>query len=360
MKFIDEFRDRELCEILLEKIHQEATGVMTVMEVCGGHTNAIHRFGIPSLLPATIHLLSGPGCPVCVTGRGYIDNAVLLSKTEGTTVCTYGDLMRVPGSAGTLEEARAGGGSVEIIHSPLQCLDMAISNPGGNFVFLGIGFETTAPACAVSILKAYDSGVTNFFVYSAHKLMPPAMAAVIHAGVGVDAYLCPGHVSTITGTAMYEPLVTEFGVGCVISGFEPADILQSLLMLIRQSNSDSKVVEIQYTRAVKPEGNIRAQRLMDEVFEPGDSWWRGLGLLPGSGLRIRERYRGHDASAVFSLSDNEPADPPGCMCGEVLKGLARPDMCVLFGSVCTPDDPVGACMVSAEGACQTWYNYAKQ
>jgi hydrogenase expression/formation protein HypD len=358
VKFIDDFRNRELCEIVLEQIHRESHRDITIMEVCGGHTMALHRFGIPALLPPAINLLSGPGCPVCVTGRGFIDHSIGLSMRDRTVVCTYGDLIRVPGSEITLEKAQADGANVRIVYSPLQCLEMAIADPETDHVFLGIGFETTAPASAVALQKANELGLKNFFLYSAHKMMPPAMAAIIHAGVKVDAYLCPGHVSTITGTKMYEPLVEQFGVGCVVSGFEPLDLLQSILMLVRQHEQNKPAVEIQYTRAVKPEGNLKAQKILDQVFEPCDAWWRGLGILTKSGLKPSQPYDRFDASEVFGLTTNEPADPPGCRCGEVLKGLLKPTQCKLFGTVCSPSNPIGACMVSAEGACQSFFRYA--
>jgi hydrogenase expression/formation protein HypD len=358
MKFIDDFRDRELCEIVLERIHREAVREITIMEVCGGHTMAFQRFGIPALLPDVITLLSGPGCPVCVTGRGFIDQAVKMSLMSDTIVCTYGDLIRVPGSESTLEKAQADGASIRIVYSPLQCIEMAMHDPETSHVFLGIGFETTAPASAVALKKATELGLKNFFLYSAHKVMPPAMAAIIHEGIKVDAYLCPGHVSTITGTKMYNPLVEQFGVGCVVSGFEPLDLLQSILMLVRQHQSQQAAVEIQYTRAVKPEGNIKAQQILNQVFEPCDAWWRGLGVLEKSGLKPSAPYKRFDASVVFDLNKNEPADPPGCRCGDVLKGLLKPMQCKLFGSGCSPSNPIGACMVSSEGACQSYFRYA--
>lgn len=358
MKLIDEFRNPELCKIVLEQIYRESKRSITIMEVCGGHTMALHRFGIPALLPSSVRLLSGPGCPVCVTGRGYIDHAIKLSMLEHTKVCTYGDLIRVPGSESTLEKAQADGANVRIVYSPRQCIEMAAQDPETNHIFLGIGFETTAPASAVAMQKANELGLKNFFLYSAHKIMPPAMAAIIHEGVKVDAYLCPGHVSTITGTKMYEPLVDQFGVGCVVSGFEPLDLVQAILMLVRQHQKQEPKVEIQYTRAVKPEGNVKAQQILNQVFEPCDAWWRGLGVLKESGLKPLTNYKGIDASVVYSLSANEPADPSGCRCGEVLKGLIKPMECKLFGIICTPANPIGACMVSAEGACQSFFRYA--
>jgi hydrogenase expression/formation protein HypD len=358
VKFIDDFRNRELCEIVLEQIHRESKRDITIMEVCGGHTTALHRFGIPALLPASVKLLSGPGCPVCVTGRGFIDQAIGLSMLGNTTVCTYGDLIRVPGSESTLEKAQAEGADVRIVYSPMQCVDMAAWNADLKFVFLGIGFETTSPASAIALRTAKELKLDNFFLFSAHKIMPPAMAAIIYAGVKVDAYLCPGHVSTIAGTRMYEPLVEQFGVGCVVSGFEPLDLLQAILMLVRQHQKQEPKVEIQYTRAVKPEGNLKAKQILNQAFEPCDAWWRGLGVLKESGLKPSPPFHRFDASEVFGLNTNEPADPPGCSCGDVLKGLIKPKECKLFGSVCSPSNPIGACMVSSEGACQSFFRYA--
>ncbi len=358
MKFIDEYRNRELCEVVLEQIHRESKHSITIMEVCGGHTMALHRFGIPSLLPPAVNLLSGPGCPVCVTGRGFIDHAIRLSMRDRTVVCTYGDLIRVPGSESTLEKAQAEGADVRIVYSPMQCIEMATQQPELTFIFLGIGFETTAPASAVALQTGRKLGLKNFFLYSAHKVMPPAMKAIIRSGVKVDAYLCPGHVSTIAGIKMYEPLAEQFGVGCVISGFEPLDLLQSILMLVRQFERSKPSVEIQYTRAVKPEGNPKAQSLLNQVFNPCDAWWRGLGILPRSGLKPSDIYRNYDAIEIFELSGDEPPDPSGCRCGDVLKGLIKPMECRLFSAICTPANPIGACMVSAEGACQSFFRYA--
>ncbi|MFO7723562.1 MAG: hydrogenase formation protein HypD [Bacteroidales bacterium] len=359
MKYIEEYRDPVLCETLLNQIHKEIREEIVIMEVCGGHTMALHRFGIPALLPKQIRLLSGPGCPVCVTGRGYIDKAIRLARSGNVTICTYGDLIRVPGSQGSLEKAAADGGDIKVVFSPLQCLEQAKQNPSREFVFLGIGFETTAPASAVAIAKASEASLKNFFLFSAHKLMPPAMAAIIHEGIRVDGYLCPGHVSTIAGTEMYQPLVRNFGVGCVIAGFEPVDLLQAVLMLVRQHQQGKQQVEIQYSRAVKPEGNPKARKLVSMVFKPGDAWWRGLGMLEESGLNIRDQFMAHDASVVYGLPEEETGDPKGCRCGDVLKGLIKPDECSLYHKVCNPGNPVGACMVSAEGACQTWYQYVR-
>jgi hydrogenase expression/formation protein HypD len=327
------------------------------MEVCGGHTRAIRKFGIPSLLPETISLLSGPGCPVCVTGRAFIDQAISLSSQEDTEVCTFGDLIRVNGNHGSLEKARAEGKQIRIVLSSLDAVEHAKRNPEKKIVFLGIGFETTAPGTAAAILKASRDGIGNFSVLSAHKLMPPAMEGIISEGIPIDGYICPGHVSTITGTRMYQPIVENFKIGCVISGFEPLDLMHSILMLIRQVLNDKPKVEIQYARAVKPMGNPEAQRMMYEVFETADEWWRGLGFLKNSGLKPKHKYYEFDARKVFDIPTFKETDPKGCICGEILKGLKTPHQCKLFARTCTPVNPVGACMVSTEGACQTWFNY---
>lgn len=360
MNWLEGYRSRELCEALTSEIHHLADQPLRFMEVCGGHTMAIRKFGIPSLLPDNISLLSGPGCPVCVTGRGFIDQAIYLSGLQGTVVCTFGDLIRVRGSRTSLEKARAEGKKVRMVFSSLDAVELAKRNPEKKIVFLGIGFETTAPGTAAAILRASREGLKNFSVLSAHKLMPPAMEGIISAGIPIDGYICPGHVSVITGTRMYNPIVEQFGIGCVISGFEPLDLLQSILMLIRQVVKRKPKVEIQYSRAVKPEGNPEAQKIMREVFEPADEWWRGLGVLKVSGLKPKPAYRAFDTREVFDLPDFKNTEPKGCICGEILKGLKNPQQCKLFANTCTPANPVGACMVSAEGACQTWYTYEEK
>ncbi|MBW6496858.1 MAG: hydrogenase formation protein HypD [Bacteroidales bacterium] len=357
MNWLEGYRSRELCEALMSEIRQLAAQPLRFMEVCGGHTMAIRKFGIPSLLPETISLLSGPGCPVCVTGRAFIDQAIYLSGLEETVVCTFGDLIRVRGTDASLEKARAEGKQIRIVFSSLDAVELAKKNPEKKIVFLGVGFETTAPGTAAAILKANREGVKNFSVLSAHKLMPPAMEGIISEGIPIDGYICPGHVSTITGTKMYHPIVENFGIGCVVSGFEPLDLLQSILMLVKQVVKRKPKVEIQYSRAVKPEGNPEAQKIMREVFEPADEWWRGLGVLSYSGLKPNRKYREFDTREVFELPDFREIEPNGCLCGEILKGLKTPHQCVLFGKACTPSNPVGACMVSSEGACQTWYTY---
>lgn len=357
MKYVDEYRDRRLVDKLVRRIASTAQRGYVFMEVCGGHTMAIHRFGIPSLLPGNIRLKSGPGCPVCVTGKSYIDRAIAYARMTDNIICTYGDLLRVPGSHSSLNEQRSEGMDIRIVYSLLEALEVARQHPHKRVVFLGIGFETTAPASAVGIMQARREGLDNFFVYSSHKTMPPAMEAIVEEGVPIDGYLCPGHVSTITGSGIYSHIPRNYGLGCVVSGFEPSDILQSILMLVEQMEEQRPGVEIQYRRAVRPQGNEKARQYMEEVFKPRDDWWRGLGILPQSGLGIRDAYAAFDAEKQMPVEVETRDDDRGCICGDILKGLREPHDCKLFGGVCTPFQPVGACMVSSEGACQASYKY---
>ncbi len=357
MKYIDEYRDREIVLQLAEEMGKSSTKKLTFMEVCGGHTMALYKFGLPALLPEHITLLSGPGCPVCVTDKKYIDKAVAYCKLQEVIITTFGDLIRVPGSSSTLAQERAKGADVRTVYSSLEALEIAVEHPDKKIIFLGIGFETTAPTSAAALQEAEKRHSKNFYLFSAHKVMPPAMSALIDEGIRINGYLCPGHVSTITGTSIYEPLVEKYGVSCVISGFEPVDMMQSLSMLVKQQEVQKPVVEIQYKRAVKPEGNLKAQQLMNEVFQPRDDWWRGLGVLPESGLGIQEKYRQHDAERMIAVEVEETKEIPGCICGEILKGIKIPPDCKLFASACTPSEPVGACMVSSEGACAAYYRY---
>ncbi len=357
MKHIDEYRDKGLVRLFAEEIKKISTQPIKIMEVCGGHTMSIQKYGIPYLLPETVELISGPGCPVCVTGRNYIDQAVAYSRLPDVIITTYGDLMRVPGSSSSLEQEKAMGADIRMVYSVLDAMMIAKHNRRKKIVFLGIGFETTAPGSAAAILKAAMAGLRNFYVYSAHKVMPPAMETLIDEGVKINGYLGPGHVSTITGEKIYYGIPEKFGLGVVISGFEPVDIMQSVLMLVQQIESGQPKVEIQYTRAVKPEGNIKAQQMLEEVFEPRDDWWRGLGVLKNSGLQIRPAYANHDAEKMIEVEVEETREPKGCICGEILKGLKKPKDCKLFGTVCTPSDPVGACMVSHEGSCAAYFMY---
>ena len=359
MKYIDEYRDKKLVSALVDEIRLTSRSPFRIMEVCGGHTVAIRKFGIPALLPPTIRLLSGPGCPVCVTETAYIDQAILIARQPGTLIATYGDLMRVPGSSSSLEKEKANGAEIRMVYSPLDALEIARQHPAEEVVFLGIGFETTSPASAVAILRAKKEKLKNFHFLSAHKVMPPAMEILIDLTVQIDGYICPGHVSTITGSGIYAPIVEKYGLGCVITGFEPADLLQGILMLVRQFESKDPKVEIQYKRAVRPEGNKKALHYLDAVFELKDDRWRGLGLVPGSGFRLKEEYGEFEAESFFDLNVTETRDGKACLCGEILKGLRLPPECTLFGGTCTPENPVGACMVSPEGACQAYFNYGE-
>jgi hydrogenase expression/formation protein HypD len=357
MKYIDEYRDKDLVLKLVNQIKKISKKNVSFMEVCGGHTMAIQKFGIPSLLPPTIELLSGPGCPVCVSSRGYIDKAIAYSRLDDVIIATFGDLIRVPGSTSSLDNEKANGANVKIVYSILDALKIAKENPSKKIVFLGIGFETTAPGSALGVLKAYEQNISNFYLFSSHKIMPPAMAALIDEGVKIDGYIAPGHVSAITGTAIYKDVPEKFGLACVIAGFEPTDLLHSIYMLVKQVEENNPKVEIQYTRVVKPEGNKIAQKSMNEVFELGPDWWRGLGILENSGLKIREKYRAHDVEANIHVDVEPTREDKGCICGEILKGLKKPKDCKLFAKACTPSDPVGACMVSHEGSCAAFYRY---
>jgi hydrogenase expression/formation protein HypD len=357
LKYIDEFRDKVLVQEISRKIKQISRKKITIMEVCGGHTMAIHKFGIPSLLPQNIELLSGPGCPVCVTDIRFIDRAVALSRLDDTIIATYGDLIRVPGSSSSLDKEKAEGADIRVVYSTLEALDIAEQNKKKKIIFPGIGFETTTPSSAIAILEASKKNINNFFLYSSHKIMPPAMAALIDEGVKIDGYIGPGHVTTVAGAKMYDNLSDKYKLSIVISGFEPVDILQSIYLLVRQLENNQPKVEIQYKRAVDYQGNLIAQNMINEVFEPRDDWWRGIGILRKSGLGLRKKYESFDAEINIDVKVEEPKEPKGCICGEILKGLKKPTDCSLFRSVCTPSYPIGTCMVSNEGTCQAYYNF---
>ncbi len=358
MKYIDEFRNKDLVKKLVQKIEDIADRNVSLMEVCGGHTWAIQKFGIPSLLPDQVNLMSGPGCPVCVTSKRFIDQAVAYSRSDDVIITTFGDLIRVPGSSSSLEKEISKGNDVRIVYSVLDALDIARNNPDKKIVFLGIGFETTVPGTAQGIKNAAAENIKNFFVLSSHKIMPPAMGALIDEGVRIDGYIAPGHVSTITGSGIYQNIPEKYGVGCVISGFEPVDILQSVYMLLKQIKEKRFSVEIQYSRVVKPEGNTIALKTMEEVFTLRDDWWRGFGIIPKSGLGIAEKYKLFDAEKMIPVDVEETIEEKGCICGEILKGLKKPHDCKLFGKICTSTNPVGACMVSHEGACNAYFRFS--
>ena len=357
MKYIDEYRNKDIVKYFANQIKTISNQPIRLMEVCGGHTMSIQKFGLPHLLPENVELISGPGCPVCVTGREYVDRAIAYSRLEDVIITTYGDLIKVPGSSSSLEREKADGADIRIIYSILDAMLIAKKNKSKRVVFLGIGFETTAPASAAGIIKAQTASLTNFFVFSAHKVMPPAMESLIDEGVQLDGYIGPGHVSTITGKGIYENIPKKFNMGVVISGFEPVDLMQSIHMLVKQKENNEAKVEIQYSRVVKPDGNKVAKDMLDEVFEPRDDWWRGLGVLKDSGLKIKRKYHKFDAEEMIKVEVEELKEPKGCICGLILRGEKKPKDCKLFGKACTPSDPVGACMVSSEGSCHAYYLY---
>lgn len=361
MKHQDEYRDRDLVQGLALSITNEALALpepVRFMEVCGTHTMAIAHFGLKSLLPPLVKLVSGPGCPVCVTPVGYIDHALALAVTPRTIITTFGDLLRVPGSRSSLMLERAKGADIRIVYSPLEAVKLAQENRDQRIVFLGVGFETTAPTVAASVLQAKNLGLSNFFVLASHKTMPGPMAALSSdPELQIKGYLCPAHVSTVIGGVGYQHLVDDYRLPCVVTGFEPADIMQGILWLLRQHLAGTPQVEIQYARAVTWQGNLRAQALLTELFEPCDAVWRGLGVLPASGLAFREEFATFDAARMLVVTVDEPVEPTGCRCGEVLTSRIAPPECPLFGTTCTPETPVGACMVSSEGSCAAAWRY---
>lgn len=359
MKYIDEYRDKELVDKLVHQIRTISKKDIVLMEVCGGHTWAIQKFGIPSLMPANVRLISGPGCPVCVTDRRFLDHAIALSRIPDVIITTYGDLIRVPGSTSSLAGEKSKGADVRIVYSILDALKIARENPTKKVVFLGVGFETTTPPSAAGLINAKKENLKNFFLLSSHKIMPPAMGALIDEGVAINGYIAPGHVSVITGTKIYEALPSKYHVGCVVCGFEPVDILQTIYMLIKQHEANDYKVEIQYRRAVTPEGNVKAQEAIQEVFSLRDEWWRGLGTLPNSGLGVNDNYADFDAERMIPVEVEPTREDKGCICGEILKGLKKPNDCKLFGKACTTSNPVGACMVSHEGACNAYFRFNK-
>ncbi|NPV05269.1 MAG: hydrogenase formation protein HypD [Syntrophaceae bacterium] len=363
MKYIDEYRSPDLVRGLLDAVAILAAGIgrdVSLMEICGTHTHAVGRYGLRRLLPGTLRLVSGPGCPVCVTSIGDVDRALHLAGLPGVTFATFGDMLRVPGTGGeNLARLRAAGKDVRVIASPADAVRFAEENPARQVVLLGIGFETTAPTVAAAVLRARERGVGNLSVFSAHKTVPQAIRALIaDRSLNIDGFLCPGHVSVITGVEAYR-MIPQAGRAAAITGFEPADIAEGVLLLLRQIADGRFEVAIQYARGVKAQGNARAREVMAEVFEPGDAEWRGLGVIPGSGLRIRREFEAFDALRRFTLPEIRSAEFRGCRCGDVLRGVMSPDQCGLFGEACTPASPLGPCMVSGEGTCAAYYKYER-
>lgn len=363
MKYADEYRDPVAAQRLVAAILARAPRPLRIMEFCGGHTHAIMRYGIRQMLQPRVHMASGPGCPVCVTADADIDYAIALARLPGVSLATFGDMLRVPGTRSSLQEARARGADVRMVYSALDALELARKEPRRAVVMLGIGFETTAPTIAAALLQARELNVRNFYVFSLHKLTPPAMRAILDAGeVRVDCVLGPGHVTAIIGARAWEFLPSEYGIPCAVSGFEPLDILDAVRALVESAADGAPRVANTYARGVTEEGNRVAQGIMAQVFEVAAASWRGLGEIPQSGLRLRAEYAAHDARLAFEVPATAIGSEPsahhrGCRCGEVLRGVLEPPECPLFRRVCTPAQPVGPCMVSAEGACAAHYRY---
>jgi hydrogenase expression/formation protein HypD len=358
MKYVDEFRDPTLARRLLAEIETRSIKPVRLMEFCGGHTHAIFRYGLRQMLPPTVELRSGPGCPVCVTADVDLDRAIAVARLPDVVLATFGDMLKVPGSRGSLQTARAEGADVRVVYSALDALQIARDHPDRAVVFLGIGFETTAPTVAASVLQAEVEGLRNFYVLSLHKLTPPATRAILDAGeVRLSGIIGPGHVTTIVGSAAWEFLPQEYGVPCAIAGFEPLDILQAVRALVEMVESGQPAVVNAYSRSVHPEGNRTALDVMNRVFAVSEADWRGLGRVPASGLALRPEYARFDAALAFPVDPGPTREHRDCRCGDVLRGVLEPAECPLFRSVCTPVNPVGPCMVSAEGACAAWYQY---
>lgn len=358
MKYIQEYRDSKLSRSIIARIATMNDRPLRIMEVCGTHTVAIFRNGIRTVLPDTVSLISGPGCPVCVTDQKEIDTAIAIAGKDDTIVVTFGDLIRVPGTFSSLQREQAAGCDIRIVYSAFDALHVARQNPGKQVVFLGVGFETTAPTIAASVLAAEKSGLDNYFVYTAHKLMPPALDALMNREkVDIDGFLLPGHVSVIIGVNAYADFFDKFRIPCVVTGFEPVDILQAIFSLTEMIHTGSRQLENGYPRAVTESGNVSAQNIMYRVFEPCDAHWRGLGRIPASGLCFKNAYAAFDARLHFAVETPESSPPKGCACGEILTGQKTPPQCPLYKKRCTPENPAGPCMVSTEGTCAAFYRY---
>ena len=360
MKYIDEFQDPELARRLLDDIRTTVTRPWAMMEVCGGQTHSIIRHGIDQLLPEQIELIHGPGCPVCVTPLDVIDKALQIASQPGVIFCSFGDMLRVPGSGRDLFQVRGAGGDVRAVYSPLDALRLAQQNPEREVVFFGIGFETTAPPNAMTIYQARKLGVRNFSMLVSHVLVPPAIEAIMQSDTcRVQAFLAAGHVCSVMGTDEYPALAERYRVPIVVTGFEPLDILEGVRRTVHQLERGEHTVDNAYPRAVRPEGNPAAKAMLADVFEVTDRAWRGIGVIPGSGWRLSARYRDLDAEHRFAVAGIETRESSQCRSGEVLQGLIKPKECAAFGTVCTPRTPLGATMVSSEGACAAYYLYRR-
>jgi hydrogenase expression/formation protein HypD len=360
MKFLDEYRDAEAARKLAAAIARTVTRPWVLMEVCGGQTHTIVKYGLDRILPEGLELVHGPGCPVCVTALEMIDRAHVIASRPDVIFCSFGDMLRVPGSRGDLLQLKSQGSDVRVVYSPLDAVNLAATHPNRKVVFFAIGFETTAPPNAMAVWMARRRRLTNFSVLVSHVLVPPAMTAILQApGNRVQGFLGPGHVCTVMGYTEYEPLVRRYQVPIVITGFEPLDMLEGVLRTVRQLEAGRPAIENQYSRAVQREGNPAAKRLIEDVFEVCDRKWRGVGLIPLSGFKLRAEYRDHDAERLFEVGDVETQESTVCISGQILKGLKKPHDCPAFGKECTPQMPLGATMVSAEGACAAYYAYGR-
>lgn len=364
MKFVDEYRDAEVVQCLVREIDQLLTRPWTIMEICGGQTHTIVKYGIDQLLSREITLIHGPGCPVCVTPVTLIDKAIALAKTPGVILCSFGDMLRVPGTDSDLLSVKAQGGGVRMVYSPLDALKLAQTNPGQRVVFFAVGFETTVPATAMAVYQAHQQGLSNFSILVAHVLVPPAMEAILSApDCRVQGFLAAGHVCTVMGYAAYKAIATQHHTPIVVTGFEPVDILQGIYLCLQQLEAGTAEVDNQYTRVVQPTGNPVAQQLMMEVFEPSDRQWRGLSRIPKSGLKLRPQYAYLDAQTLLPANSGasahglSSASGTDCISGQILQGVLKPPDCPTFGRQCIPEHPLGAPMVSSEGACAAYYRY---
>jgi len=359
MKFLSEYRDPELARRYLEEIKKSVTRPWTIMEVCGGQTHSLVKNGILNMLPQEINMVHGPGCPVCVTPLNLIDKAVHLAEEEGVILCSFGDMLRVPGSKKSLLEAKANGADIRILYSPLEAVNIAQQNPDKQVVFFAVGFETTAPANALSVVHAHRSGLDNYSILASHVLVPPAIEALVSdEECVVEGFLAAGHVCTIMGMQEYYPLAEKYKVPIVITGFEPVDILQGILMTVKQLEAGEAKLENQYARMVREHGNPKAIETIHQVFEVSDRMWRGMDVIPQSGYQVKSEFEAYDATKKFAIDIPEVPENEECIAGEIMKGLKKPFECPNFGSKCKPENPLGAPMVSSEGACAAYYHFS--
>jgi hydrogenase expression/formation protein HypD len=359
MKFLSEYRNADLVQQYVQEIQRVVTRPWTIMEVCGGQTHSLVKNGLLQLLPPAVRMVHGPGCPVCVTPLHLIDKAVYLALEKGVILCSYGDMLRVPGSRKSLLEAKAAGADIRILYSPLEAVKIAQDNPGKEVVFFAVGFETTAPANALSVLHAQRAGIKNYSILTSHVLVPPAIEAVMNdEDSHIQGFLAAGHVCTIMGLDEYYPLVERYKIPIVVTGFEPVDLMQGILMVVRQLEKSQHELENQYSRVVRPEGNPEAQKVLKQVFEIQDREWRGIGNIPHSGFELREEFAAYDANRKFEVNIEKVPESAECIAGLVLKGIKKPHECPQFGKKCHPQNPLGAPMVSSEGACAAYYHFS--